>query len=331
MQDMSASTRRYDVLQIAEAAGLSPHPNSSGLAVVRCPFHEDSRPSMLLGQRANMWRCQAGCFDGTWHKAKELAEALGMPIENWRRQEPVRPKAKMGDPDATKKALQMLDGWLGDTDRMSPQALSWYEQRGLDFRWASKYATPLSIDVINRIYREIPKGILEDSGLLYRGNPSVRYGRRDIIIIYRDQDGRPVSGQLVATAPKERSRLKYVNLRGSMYLYGMEELGHDRIIICEGVTDALTLRYATPQFFGLKHHYGVVAVPSATTWRKSWVDLFARKSVIIAFDHDEAGQTGAENAYKQLVTVATRVQIATVGAPGDDINSRYLSLVADKS
>ena len=318
-----------NVMEVAQAAGLNPHPNGSGLAVVKCPFHKDSRPSLLLGQRSNMWRCQAGCYGGEWHLAKDLARELGVkPIP----QHSVPAKREV-DSVSAEEISRVLVAFCGLLDRSrgkpSGSALRWVESKRLDLAQCKAALYLCSHADIKWLYETFSSDLLERIGFGTAQKPTLRYGMRDILIVYRSESGHPIAAQTAATFPALRAALKYQNLRGRSRLFGRERLdASDGVVLCEGTTDALAFRSSTDHFrsylVGEKYaHFEAVAAPSAMTFVKSWANILAQRFVIVAYDNDDAGRLGANRVAGALKDAGGHGKVITVGEPGDDIGSLW--------
>lgn len=120
----------------------------------------------------------------------------------------------------------------------------------------------------------------------------------------------------VAPWNKDQS-IKYRYDRGSMTtLYNQQHLkDHQTIYITEGEFDCLTL-----------HELGLTAVSSTggcMSFKSAWAPLFEGKQVVIVFDNDDAGLTGAAYTISQL----THTTVSVVYLPpqyGKDINEIYV-------
>ena len=103
------------------------------------------------------------------------------------------------------------------------------------------------------------------------------------------------------TAPKDGELIFHKN-----FLWGIDKVPYDKVIVCEGVMDALTIGY------GAVHTHGV-------KFSKAQVDELASFSeVYICYDSDEAGNDGAKRLASQL-SHKTKVKIVKVS--DKDLNS----------
>jgi hypothetical protein len=82
-----ASLPRGLILEFARLAGMN-IPHDGGKVLVRCPFHDDARPSAFLSADRNLFYCSV-CTPGGGISCKSFAQALGLPwgrrSESWRR------------------------------------------------------------------------------------------------------------------------------------------------------------------------------------------------------------------------------------------------------
>jgi hypothetical protein len=89
---------------------------------------------------------------------------------------------------------------------------------------------------------------------------------------------------------------------------GGERLLHSRneeVWICEGEWDALALHEI---FEATKRKSSVVGIPSANTFKDDWVELFAKKDIVIAYDHDDAGERGSVRVMLALKGLAKSIR-----------------------
>lgn len=75
------------------------------------------------------------------------------------------------------------------------------------------------------------------------------------------------------------------------HLYNLERLDNaPKVIICEGEWDCMAMEWMLLQ--NKEKNYSVVSAPGADIFKEDWAKHFIDKEVLIAYDHDEAGQRG---------------------------------------
>jgi Toprim domain len=129
-------------------------------------------------------------------------------------------------------------------------------------------------------------------------------------VIYLDDKGRK--------AFKERTKLSFGVLQGGSVHFG--QLANGRIGICEGIEDALAVRYIFPSWHVWAGVGGGGTVNMAVPHAARWIRIFA--------DHDEAGKKIAEKTRDRLLAdrpVGRKVAI-TYPPTGKDWNE-YLNIM----
>lgn len=77
------------------------------------------------------------------------------------------------------------------------------------------------------------------------------------------------------------------------------------IYLCEGEWDAIALRWLLAK---LKEPGVVIGVPGAGTFKLEWSSLFDRRDVVVCYDNDEPGRTGAQLVQRRLQGIARSVR-----------------------
>jgi hypothetical protein len=115
----------------------------------------------------------------------------------------------------------------------------------------------------------------------------------------------------------------FINTKGlKSGLWGMELLGvrgmrKRKVWVCEGEWDGMELRGI---FKKQKIDDLVVAVPGANVFKKDWIEHFAGRDVVLAYDADVAGDNGMVKYGDMLGTVARTVRYVRWPL---DVNSGY--------
>ena len=119
-------------------------------------------------------------------------------------------------------------------------------------------------------------------------------------------------------------------------LWGIDQAHQAYTIwICEGEWDAIILRHIT-QNLSIEDT-GVVAVPGADTLKKEWLSWFTDKEVVLAYDHDGAGERGESKAWRNLKGLARLIWCVRWPnlhelslTPGWDIRAYYIAVAHNK-
>lgn len=145
-------------------------------------------------------------------------------------------------------------------------------------------------------------------------------GRRYVIPVF-DQFGDCVNLRLYS--PKARNKmLNHTDSEGSHYgqarLWPHDSLEADDILICEGEWDTMLALQA-----GFK---AVTSTHGAGTWLVSWNRLFQGKTVRICYDHDAAGERGAQTVASNLHRFAQAIYVVKlpVAQKGEDITDYFM-------
>ena len=90
------------------------------------------------------------------------------------------------------------------------------------------------------------------------------------------------------------------------FLWGIDFVPYDKVVVCEGVMDAISVGA------GAVHTHGV-------KWSKAQAcELMGFKEVFICYDSDEAGEIGAKSLAKEI---CHRTKVKIVKLSGHDLNS----------
>jgi DNA primase len=147
-------------------------------------------------------------------------------------------------------------------------------------------------------------------------NPAghLRFYRHCLLFPYCDRDGKPV--YLQARAIEGEVKPKELSLSGPIPIpYNARLLDGEpgQIYLCEGVIDTLTM---------LEQGFPAVGIPGAANFKAAWAELFRRKIVHVAFDHDVAGDAGAAKAIDALQAHGVEAR-RLAPPPGMDLNDWF--------
>lgn len=88
---------------------------------------------------------------------------------------------------------------------------------------------------------------------------------------------------------------------GEVLLYPFNSLKSETIYITEGEPDALCLLS--------KGFPAITGTAGAETWKESWNSYFQHKNVVILYDNDEAGRSGAAKVAQGLFLIAKSIKV----------------------
>ena len=330
-----------DLAGLVERSGVALK-KAGGDLVGSCPFHDDDTPSLVVTPAKGLWHCMGACQRGgsvidwvmvaqgvSFRHAVELLRAglvgggEGIPVLSGARKSNVR---RLPAPIATDasdaEALAQVVDYYHATLRSSPEALAYLAARKLS---GNDVAERFRLGHANRTLGLRLPHKQTKTGAALRGQLQ-RLG------VYRSSGHEHLAGSLVVpvldpdgTVTDLYGRKLTPNLRSGtplhLYLPGPhagvwneEGLRGGEVILCESLIDALTF-YAAG-FENVTASYGTSGFTSAHR------DAFARHGVarvLLAYDHDAAGDTAAATLAAELM--AGGIECFRVVLPlGADVN-----------
>ncbi|MEW5827078.1 MAG: DNA primase [Candidatus Bipolaricaulota bacterium] len=298
----------------------------------RCPFHQDSTPSMVVNPEKGLWHC-FGCGAGGdaiaflmkierlsfLEAAGRLAEEAGLSLERGR-EDGEREKLRLVVAAAAEHFAANLHG-----GREGRRARDYLTGRGFDEaawkRYGLGYALPGWDGIKRALAGKFGIPALLAAGLLVEGDKGVydRFRDRAIFPIH-DLSGRPVAfgGRAFDGEPKYLNSPATPLFDKSRFLYGLHS-ARDAMrdarfaVLVEGYTDVLTL-----------HEAGIANVVGSmgTALTQGQAELFKRfvDDVVIAYDRDAAGGAAAVRGMQILRNSGLGVRVAVL-AEGEDPDS----------
>ena len=292
----------------------------------KCPFHQDDTSSLVVTPAKNLWHC-FGCGIGggpidwvmkkngvSFRHAVELLRdgdvsslaAGGAPLKR----STVRALAAPVSRDADNEALlAQVMGYYHDTLKQSPEALAYFQSRGLDH--------PDLIDTFKLGFANRTLGLrLPEKNRVAGAELRTRL---QAVGIYRESGHERYNGSLVVPVIDEAGRIVEVygrkvndNLRAgtAKHLYLPEECrsagrgvwnvralqASTEIILCEALIDAMT--------FWCAGYRNVTAAYGTEGFTDDHLAAFQRHGtarVLIAYDRDDAGERATEKLAEKLM------------------------------
>lgn len=248
---------------------------------IKCPFHNDTSPSMYINLRTGSWHCKScdAGVNGGGHIVDWMMEWFDIPMRDALRQ-----KAYWEANNEIKVPIPAQVVWdLHENLLKDEKALSrLIELRGFSLHTIKEYKIGFESAPINRYTFPIigPRG--------------------DIINIRRYRIG--------------EAQAKFINYKDAITCSRLwpldgEFINSSWVVILEGETDA-----------ALGRQHGLPTVTStggAGSWPAEVSHYFRGKKVFIVYDPDEAGRQGADRTAMAIREEAEFVRIGTMPIDGD--------------
>jgi len=318
----------------------------------RCPFHDDKTPSLLVSPSKNVWHCLGACQAGgsviDWvmraqgvsfrHAVELLREdssalgvlAAGSPLSTTpgpgRRSSTAKltPLAEVdtGDAELLGRVIGFYAATLADASQ-NGDAVAFLHRRkiahpeaveGFRLGFANRtlgYRLPHSQTVAGRELRTHLQhlGVLRSSGH--------EHFTGCLVVPVTDAEGRvgEVYGRKVIDRGLRPTQPRHLFLPGPHRgIFNPGAFASDELIACESLIDALSLWCA-----GFRHVTAAFGADGWTPEMQAAVVEHGTGRVLIAYDRDPAGDTGAKRLAAQLMAVG--VECFRVELPaGADVN-----------
>src|SRR5271166_3797416 len=304
--------------------------------VGRCPFHDDDTPSLVVTPEKGLWHCMGACQAGgsvidwvmraegvSFRHAVELLRAGETPVVTGARRATTRRLSSPVEADADDQAaLAQVVRYYHATLTESPEALAYLARRRIDDPAAVER---FSLGFANRTLGLRLPNKQTKTGALLRG-------RLERLGLYRASGHEHLAGSLVVpvidatgTVTELYGRKIGSGLRPGtprhLYLPGPhkgvwneEGLAGGEVIVTESLIDALTLFCA-----GFTNTTAAYGTSGFTPDHHEALARHGISRVLIAYDHDPAGDTAAAALARELAETA--VECFRVLCPqGQDIN-----------
>jgi DNA primase catalytic core len=340
-EEIERLKREVDLAELVIRSGVALK-KAGGDLVGCCPFHDDDTPSLVITPSKNLWHCMGACQVGgsvidwvmrtqgvSFRHAIEVLRAGAAPVITPGRGAPVATRSraqKLPSPlDATAEdqaVLSQVIDYYHSTLLESPEALAYLSRRKID---DPEVITRFRLGYANRTlgYRLPSKQTKEGDavrsrlialGVLRASGHEHLSGSIVVPVItpagaVTELYGRKVGGHLRAGTPA------HLYLPGPHKgVWNEEGISGGEVILCESLIDALTFYCA-----GFPH---VTASYGTSGFSTDHSEAFARHGVarvLIAYDHDAAGDEAAKTLGRELM--ATGIECFRVLFPyGSDAN-----------
>lgn len=282
---------RYALTDII--TGLLGHPVSerSQNAVVRCPFHEDRLPSLSIDLDRGLWICFGCGLRGGLHS---LATRLDREID---------------DVEVTLRSVEA-------------SANTEYEETPDFTGLARTLRTQLYEDRPDAVIRFVRSRGLSPRVVKHFGLGWDRAGGRIAFPYYRDES-------VFGIKYRDTNGRKSSETGTKRGVYNVDEVAYrTNVILCEGESDTLAVWSQLTAFDipdSIKSTIGVGGIPGVSASKAQWEiwaqDFYWAKRVFIAYDADDAGDTGAELPLGAMGDKAVRMR----PTKGKDMTDHFMN------
>lgn len=306
MHDTDAIRRDHPIADVATAAGLDLRPTGGRLIGI-CPFHGDSRPSLVVYPANRGYYC-FGCgaggdvidFVSRLHGVGFREAATMLTGEPRPCAIPVTAPATPApgpklDAEQVAAVVEVAVGFYHDALWSRPGALSYLHERGITDRTVSACRLGFGVRGLAGVLRKrgLDLGTAERLGLMAaRREPFA--GR---VIIPDLIDGRAtwVTGRRL-----DDREPRYLNLRAEKPILGLNRVNSEAIIVVEGPFDWLT---------AVEWGFAAAALLGTRVSDRAERQLDRFEQVYLALDNDEAGQQATADLAERLGERAIPVRL----------------------
>jgi DNA primase catalytic core len=311
--------REISVERLAGAAGVELVKRGADL-VGRCPFHDDKTPSLVITPEKNLWHCMGQCQEGgsaidwvmkaegvSFRHAVELLRAdLPVGAAKAVSRSTVRKLEAPLAPDMDDRAalVQVVD-YYHEQLKQSPEALGYLEKRGLRssemverFRLGfSNRTLGYRLPEKNRKAGEELRGRLTRLGILRESGHEHFAGSLVIPILGEGGGVLGLYGRKVTPNLRPGTPLHLYLPGPHRGVWNVEALQASKtVILCEALIDALTFWCA-----GYRYVTASYGVEGFTKDHLEAMKRHGTRTVLLAYDRDDAGERAAEALAKKLL------------------------------
>lgn len=276
----------------------------------RCIFHEDTHPSMSINVQEGYYKCHnpsctasaGGDFIDFYMRVRSLSfrEALRELCQrNGVEWDEARPRVPVDPEFLARQNEELLAGYTPEANGShTPETERIIDEAIVEATHDRLMNTPAWVE-----YLAEKRGLTERTLQEYKlGHDGDRY-----YIPVRNEHGQTVNIRRYKPTAR-RAQDKMLSWRagyGSARLFPIDRLEEGDVYIFEGEMDCLLARQ-----LGLN---AVTATGGAGTWRgEEWNRFFEGRNVVVCYDSDPAGRTGAANVAASLSSIAESVKVVQI-------------------
>ncbi len=282
-----------------------------------CPFHNEKSPSFTVSQTKQFYHCFGCGVHGTAisfvmehlglgyvDAIEELARSVGLEVPHER---PATGEAHQKVAPDLYEVMQTATRYYREQLKLSPRAIDYLKQRGLNGEIAAKFGIGYAPDAWQNLAAAFPNyadETLNETGLVASNDEGKRYDR------FRDRIMFPiinVRGQVIGFGGRvlDKGEPKYLNspetplFEKGRELYGLFQAqktirAEQKVLVVEGYMDVVALAQ-------LGVEYAVATLGTATTPYHIQKLLRLTEHIVFSFDGDKAGQKAAWRALENAL------------------------------
>ncbi len=324
--------QRLSILQVLSHYNLKPDRSNH----IKCPFHEDDKPSCRIYPETNTFHC-FGCnatgdqieFIEKYEKCSKheailkAQDFIGLPTEPKPKPQP-KPEPKPELPQEQKTAIltEAFTHFARSLNAKPEKAIQYLVSRKLDYKKLAIGYDAGTLHKTKEITTEQKQQYLQ-TGLIKPdkfGRENSYYTRFNGCIIFPLLDK---SGNIASLYGRHTEQGHHYLEGDHKGLYpGYPKVETTRLILTEAIIDAATLL----QLNEITKDFAILALYGTNGFtddhRQAITALPELKEIILFFDGDEAGTEATKAIATELKQINEKLQITVIDTPeGEDVNS----------
>ncbi|WP_061286891.1 CHC2 zinc finger domain-containing protein [Leptospira interrogans] len=323
--------RMVDLVALVKSYGIELKGHGKNF-VGRCPFHEDKTPSFVVTPGKNLWHCMGACQTGgsaidfvmkkegvrirdAILRLKKIQNTTSSEIKKKQIQAP--PQTESPPAPEQEKGRKHYEDFSGSEQDLIERVFHYYQETLSNNKGAKEYLKERGVyeeEILRKYMVGYADGTLVEGFLPSWGSKAGKEARRTLVEygLIRETGREHFHGCIVFPLWNEEKRLvggygrafkalsldaRHRYMRGPHTgLWNREGLTGKDLVLCESVIDALTL-YVN----GIRNVTCAYGTEGYTEELHTEILKYQPKRVVIAYDNDTAGNSGARKVAMRLL------------------------------
>ncbi|WP_426493649.1 CHC2 zinc finger domain-containing protein [Leptospira interrogans serovar Grippotyphosa] len=323
--------RMVDLVALVKSYGIELKGHGKNF-VGRCPFHEDKTPSFVVTPGKNLWHCMGACQTGgsaidfvmkkegvrirdAILRLKKIQNTTSSEIKKKQIQAP--PQTESSPAPEQEKGRKHYKDFSGSEQDLIERVFHYYQETLSNNKGAKEYLKERGVyeeEILRKFRVGYADGTLVEGFLPSWGSKAGKEARRTLVEygLIRETGREHFHGCIVFPLWNEEKRLvggygrafkalsldaRHRYMRGPHTgLWNREGLTGKDLVLCESVIDALTL-YVN----GIRNVTCAYGTEGYTEELHTEILKYQPKRVVIAYDNDTAGNSGARKVAMRLL------------------------------